>query len=368
MKILVTGSSGFIGKNLVTKLKLLPDCELFEFNRNSSYSELDKFIEICDVIVHLGGVNRPISEEEFVKVNEGLTQSICSKVSTRKTKVKLIFASSIQADNRSPYGRSKYNAENMLRELAKNEENSIHIFRFPNVFGKWCRPNYNSVVATFCHNLANGLPITITEPKKKITLVYIDDVVNSIMQVIKQDRKGLFYEVVEPQYDVSLAELSNQIYEFVKDRKNLRISNVGKGFVRALYSTFVSYLPKHEFSYPLEIHDDKRGSFAEVLKTKDSGQISYFTAGPGVVRGRHYHHTKVEKFLVVRGQARFKFKNLLTKEKFELDVSFEEPTIVETIPGWVHQIENVGTDTLLVLLWSSEVFDPENPDTIPSDI
>jgi UDP-2-acetamido-2,6-beta-L-arabino-hexul-4-ose reductase len=242
------------------------------------------------------------------------------------------------------------------------------IFRLPGVFGKWSRPDYNSVVATFCHNIARDLPIQIHDPATELRLVHIDDVVAAVIAALDQGHRGLVYREVEPQYTISLGELAAQICAFKACRTSLVLERVGVGFVRALYSTYVSFLPRQCLAYEIPQHKDERGAFVEMLKTPDAGQFSYFTARPGITRGGHYHHTKTEKFLVIRGRARFRFRHVLTDERFDLTTSGESPEIVETIPGWSHDITNIGDEEMVVMLWANEIFDRNRPDTIHSKV
>ena len=248
-------------------------------------------------------------------------------------------------------------------ELFETYGSPVHIFRLPNVFGKWARPNYNSAVATFCHNVARDLPIQISDPKAVIRLVYIDDVVRRLIAVMDGSVADAPFVSVEPEYQVSVGELAEQLYAFRDSRQTMVTERVGTGLVRALYSTYLSYLPPDRFTYEVPKHGDPRGVFVEMLKTRDSGQFSYFTAHPGITRGGHYHHSKTEKFLVIKGHACFRFRHIVTGEFYELHTSGEQPEIVETVPGWTHDITNVGDDEMIVMLWANEIFDRENPDT-----
>jgi UDP-2-acetamido-2,6-beta-L-arabino-hexul-4-ose reductase len=278
------------------------------------------------------------------------------------------FASSIQAERDNPYALSKRAAEEHLNAYAAGTGAPVAIYRLANVFGKWCRPNYNSAVATFCHNLARGLPIQINDPAAEIRLVYVDDVVEALLRFLATPNEGAVYAAAGPVYTSTVGELARQIEAFGEVRRSLVTERVGEGLVRALYATYVSYLPPEAFSYGVAKYGDARGMFVEVLKTKDSGQFSFFTAPPGVMRGGHYHHSKTEKFLVIKGRAHFKFRHILTEETYALDTSGEEPVIVETIPGWAHDITNVGEDEMVVMLWANEIFDRGRPDTIASKV
>jgi UDP-2-acetamido-2,6-beta-L-arabino-hexul-4-ose reductase len=367
MKILVTGALGFIGKNLVLRLSELSEISVESFTSQDSLESLDQSLKDVDVVIHLAGVNRPESDAEFDTVNNGLTANLCNTLKELNRKPHIIFASSIQVERDNPYGKSKLAAENELVKYVADTGGSVSVFRLPNVFGKWCKPGYNSVVATFCHNIAKGEDVNIHDPTTTIKLVYIDDVVDTFIDRIRLSTSMIAnYEFVEvnPVYSTDLGELARSIYSFRSSRETLITDKVGSGFTRALYATYLSYLKPESFSYCLESQQDNRGIFVEFLKTADSGQISFFTARPGITRGGHYHHTKNEKFLVVQGEAKFHFKSLSTKQVFELSVTASNPEVVETIPGWVHDISNTGDQDLIVLLWANEIFDVDKPDTI----
>ena len=373
LKVLVTGSNGFIGTNLVLRLSELAQFECLTFVRGESYQRLSELVHLADAVVHLAGENRPLDEGDFVKTNAELTEVLCKAISKEaisyRRKIPLILTSSQQVLLDNPYGRSKLKAERYARALGEEFSNPVFIYRLPGVFGKWCKPNYNSVVATFCNNIATGMPIRVDDPTHILNLVYIDDVIDSFIECLKGSiANGTFDKAIDPVYKISLGELAEHIQEFAKSRKTLMLERVGNGFLRALYSTYVSYLPRHKFEYSIPCHGDERGIFVEMLKTKDSGQFSFFTAHPGITRGGHYHHTKTEKFLVIKGEARFRFSHVLTDEMFSIDTTGETPMIVETIPGWSHDITNTGDDELVVMLWANENFDQNKPDTIASVI
>ena len=363
MRVLVTGSDGFIAKNLVVRLGELPDFEVHRFDRGDAPETLAGKVANADAVVHLAGVNRPDQIEEFSVGNADLTTSLCECIRVSSRPITLLLASSIQAELDNPYGRSKLAAEVAAEKLSAATGNPTVIYRLPNVFGKWCKPNYNSTVATFCHNIANDLPIQINNPSTLLRLVYIDDVIESIVYALRNATPGLQRGTVDLIHEISLGELAAQIDAFKLCRTALISERVGAGLVRALYATYVSYLPPTKFAYDLVRHGDERGVFVEMLKTPDSGQFSFFTAHPGITRGGHYHHTKTEKFLVIRGSARFGFRHILTHETFELFTSGEVSRVVETVPGWTHDITNVGDDEMVVMLWANEIFDRNRPDT-----
>lgn len=364
MKVLVTGSEGFIGKNLIIHLKEAKNIEVLTFCRGDALSSLDSKIKEADFIFHLAGINRPKEESEFVTGNTDLTLSICQSVRNTKRNIPVVYTSSIQAELNNPYGKSKLEAEKHLLNLQKETGNSVHIYRLPNVFGKWAKPNYNSAVATFCYNILNDLPVQVNDANAVINLVYVDDVVAGFMKVLNSGD----FKPIEPVYKITVGELKDQIHAFKDSKLNHISERVGTGLVRALYSTYISYFTPQQFNYPLVKHEDPRGVFVEMLKTKDSGQFSFFTAHKGVTRGGHYHHTKTEKFLVIKGEARFCFRHIVTNERFEIFTSGSKPEVVETIPGWTHDITNVGEDEMIVMLWANEIFDREKPDTYASKV
>ena len=370
--ILVTGANGFIGKNLVVRLNELENVTVINFVRDDCPSRLSELVKKADAVVHLAGENRPADEEGFKFGNAGLTENLCNviqqEVSTTGRNLPFVLASSIQAELDNPYGRSKLAAERAVYALAKSTGNPCAVFRLPGVFGKWCKPNYNSVVATFCYNISRGLPIQINDPAANLRLVYIDDVVTAVQCALDSTTSGCVQVTVEPEYSISLGALATQIRAFVDCRSTLITERVGTGFIRALYATYVSYQPSETFSYEVPQYADSRGVFVEMLKTQDSGQFSYFTAYPGVTRGAHYHHTKSEKFLVIKGEALFRFRHLLTDELVEFRTCGSKSQVVDTIPGWSHDITNVGGDELVVILWANENFDRENPDTVASRV
>ena len=363
MKVLVTGANGFIGKNLVLRLRERADTEVLTLMREDGDNAWQTALAQADAVVHLAGENRPTDPAAFDTVNTGLTQRLCQTLQSIGKRIPVVFSSSAQAEKDNPYGRSKRAAEEALAQLAKSNGNPVAIYRLPGVFGKWCRPNYNSVVATFCHSKAHDLPVQINDAQARVRLVYVDDVVNAFLQALQEPIAGLSYPAVAPVYSITLGELSVQIDAFKNSRSTLVSERVGTGLTRALYATYVSYLPVEKFVYGVPAHVDARGVFVEMLKTADSGQISFFTACPGVTRGGHYHHTKTEKFLVIKGEARFRFRHLLTNELVELRTDGATPRIVDTIPGWVHDITNVGNHEMVVMLWANENFDRDNPDT-----
>lgn len=366
MKILITGADGFIGKNLCIRAAELNHTVL-PFTRSHALSDLPALLNGVDVVVHLAGVNRPLTEDEFTAGNADLTIELCIAIAAQQHKPILLFASSMQATQPNAYGESKLTAENAVRMLASQHGVKAYIYRLPNVFGKWCKPNYNSVVATFCHNISQDLPIQINNASRVLDLVYVDDVVNAFLKIITVDDKTVD-QTIAPQYNTTLGELAALIKNFKDSRNTGVVEPVGTGFTRALYSTYISYLAPQQFAYPLTKYADPRGEFVEMLKTQNSGQFSYFTAFPGVTRGGHYHHTKTEKFLVIRGSAKFGFRHIVTNEQYEINTNGGEPQVVETVPGWTHDITNIGNDEMIVMLWANEIFNRDLPDTIANNV
>jgi len=360
MRVLITGASGFVGKNLIVHLKERQDVEVVTFGRSDDLGALVERVALADFIFHLAGVNRPQDPAEFGQGNTELTVELCKAIEVSGRKIPVVYTSSSQAVLDNPYGASKRGAEEALQALSIQHGSTVRVLRLPNVFGKWARPNYNSAVATFCHNIARDLPIQINDPAAVISLVYIDDVIAHFLALMEGEDVGV---EVQPQYQVSVGEIADRLHGFKESRSTLVTDRVGDGFVRALYSTYLSYLPPERFSYEVPKYGDPRGVFVEMLKTPDCGQFSFFTAHPGITRGGHYHHTKTEKFLVIKGRARFGFRHMTSGEFYEVVTEGDKPQIVETVPGWTHDITNIGDDEMIVMLWANEIFDRVRPDT-----
>lgn len=366
MRIAVTGAAGFIGRNLAIRLAERGH-EVLPLQRDSTPAEWEDSLARADAVVHLAGANRPPDPGEFAAVNAGSAQRLAETLGRLNHAVPIVYSSSIRAEGDDPYGASKRAGEDILTAYGESSGSPVYVYRLPNVFGKWARPNYNSAVATFCHNVARGLPITVNDPSAPLTLVYVDDVVGAFIDVLETAPPPGFKEVL-PVYTTTVGAVADTIRGFREDRSDNLIAEVGTGLTRALYATYVAALPAEEFSYPLVSHTDPRGSFAEMLKTRSAGQFSFFTAHPGVTRGGHYHHTKTEKFLIVQGRARFRFRHILTGEEHELFTSGEEPRVVETVPGWTHDVTNVGEGTMISMLWANEIFDRAKPDTVAAEL
>ena len=367
MRILVTGSNGFIAKNLIIRLNE-NNYNTLEFKRGDSLELLSQNIIKADIIFHLAGENRTNDEDLFIKNNIILTKDICNILKNNNLKIPILFSSSIHSDRDTAYGKSKKKAENLLYNLHKENNNPVLIYSLPGVFGKWSKPFYNSVVSTFCHSIAKGMDIKINEPEKIIKLIFVDDLIEHFLLSIKNYDFGFTKVKVKPEYEISVKDLANTLLNFKIYRETLFTDRVGEGLIKKLYSTFLTYLPIEKCFYEIDSHSDQRGRFVEMLKTKDSGQFSFFTAKPGITRGGHYHHSKFEKFLVLKGKALFRLVNILSKEYKEIKLFADNPLIVESIPGWTHDIKNIGKDELIVMLWANEVFDKDNPDTFMHEI
>lgn len=365
MKIIVTGAAGFVGRNLVENLRTrLPAAEVTGVTR-ASFTEVSEGRSLeADFVFHLAGVNRPQDPAEFDTGNREATARLCARLEQSGSKPVFVLTSSIQAEVDNPYGRSKRAAEIAVADWVNRSGSTAVVFRLPNIFGKWCRPNYNSVVATFCHNVAHGLPIQISDTAKALTLVYIDDVVAALLACIdNRPPAGVTTREVPVSHTTTLGTLADLIRSFRSSRETLLLPDFADPLVRKLYATYLSYLPPAEFSYPLLQRSDQRGSLAEFLKSATFGQIFLSRTKPGISRGNHYHHTKTEKFMVVEGEAIIRFRRIGTEAVVEHRVAGTDFKVVDIPPGYTHSIENVGRGELVTLFWASEIFDPNMPDT-----
>ena len=362
MRIVITGADGFIGRNLSVRLGELGYTDVVGITLESTPADLQAALAGAGFVFHLAGVNRPKEVSEFAEGNTGLTETVCRILADAGNKAPVVLSSSTQAALDNPYGVSKREAENALLEHGKSTGAPVYVYRLTNVFGKWSRPNYNSAVATFCNNIARGIDITINDPAAPVKLVYVDDVVEAFVGLLTKPEASGFV-TAGPEYDTTVGQLADTIRGFAASRASMITDRVGTGLVRALYSTYLSFLPPEAFAYSVVKHSDPRGDFVEMLKTPDCGQFSYFTSHPGVTRGEHYHHTKTEKFMVLKGTAHFGFRQIVTGELHELVTKGGEGRIVETVPGWTHNITNIGDDEMIVMLWANEIFDREKPDT-----
>ena len=383
MKILITGAKGFVGKNLVENLKnirdgkdrvhkLPSDLEILEYDINNTETELEEYCKKADFVFNLAGVNRPKDNSEFMKGNFGFGEKLLNLLKKYKNNCPVMLSSSVQAtlEGRyagSEYGKSKLAGEELFKTYGKETGARVLIYRLPNLFGKWCRPNYNSAVATFCNNIANNLPIQVNDRSTELELVYIDDLVEELLKAVNgnetKDEKGYCY--VPEVHHVTLGEIVDLLYEFKENRKNLFIPNMTEGsFSKKLYSTYLSYLDPKDFSYSLKMNEDNRGSFTEIVKSIDRGQVSINISKPGITKGQHWHNTKNEKFLVVAGEGIIQLRKIGTDEIVEYKVSGKEMTVVDMIPGYTHNIINISkTENLVTVMWCNECFNPEKPDT-----
>ena len=365
MKILVTGAKGFIGKNLISALSAKrPDCVVLPIDIESTSDDLTSALATADFIFHLAGVNRPQNESEFQAGNADFTAQICGRLLKLKRAVPLVMSSSVQALLDNPYGVSKRKAERAVAAYSKQSGARAVVYRLKNVFGKWCRPNYNSVVATFCHNIAHDLPITISDPNREVELVYIDDVIRYFLgNLVATDKNGLQYVEIEPAYKINLGDLAELIRSFRQMRSTLHVPDFSGDFSRKLYGIFLTYLNTSDFAYDLEQKCDSRGCLAEFVKSHSFGQIFVSRTHPGITRGNHYHDTKTEKFLVLEGEALIRFRHALNGGIIEYRIKGEDMRIVDIPPGYTHSIENVGSGELVTLFWAAEVFNPSRIDT-----
>lgn len=364
MKILVTGAKGFVGKNLIAELRNRKFTDILECSRETNQTLLDKYCKEADFVFHLAGVNRPKDQSEFMDGNYGFTSTLLETLKKHQNTCPILISSSIQAELDNPYGISKKAGEDLLFEYSKETGAKVLVYRLPNVFGKWCKPNYNSAVATFCHNVAQGLPINVNDPTVVMNLVYIDDVLDEFINALngKENIMTDFCEVPVV-HSTALGEIVELIYSFKKSREESTIPNMSQPFIKKLYSTYLSYLPEDQFSYDLKMNVDQRGSFTEFIKTPDRGQVSVNISKPGIIKGNHWHHTKNEKFLVVSGEGVIRFRKIDTDEIIEYFVSGDKLEVVDIPTGYTHNIENLGETDMVTIMWANEFFDLEKPDT-----
>ena len=364
MKILVTGAKGFVGQNLIAELNNQKAGEVFEYDVDTEPSLLDDYCKQADFVFHLAGVNRPKEQTEFMQGNFGFTSTLLDTLKKHKNTCHVLISSSTQAALDNPYGTSKKAGEELMFAYGKEMGAKVLVYRLPNVFGKWCRPNYNSAVATFCHNIANDLPITVNDPTVMMNLVYIDDVVEEFLRALagNESKTGKFCEVPVV-HIVTLGEIVDLIKGFKASRKTLQVANMANEFEKKLSSTYLSYLPADQFSYPLKMNVDNRGSFTEIIRTVERGQFSVNIAKPGITKGNHWHHTKNEKFLVVSGKGLIQFRKIDTEEVIDYYVSGDKMEVVDIPPGYTHNIKNTGDTDLVTFMWANEVFNPDKPDT-----
>ena len=363
--ILVTGAYGFIGKNLCAKLETEQDVKILKFGRQNSDAELASFVDQADFILHVAGVNRPKDEVEFQTGNTELTERIVALLEKKNEATPLLITSSTHAEKDNAYGLSKKAAEDAVLRLARDKGSPVYIFRLPNVFGKWSRPEYNSAIATFCNNISRDLPITVSDPAISLSLVYIDDVVASFIKAVNgqlEIQEDHFYTIPRI-FTATLGEIVEKITTFKTSRDTLIVPDFENSFDRFLYATFTSFFEPESFDYPLEMKKDERGWLSEFIKSDHFGQVFVSRTKPGVARGNHWHHTKIEKFLVIDGQADIKFRKLDSDEILTYSVTGEDLRVVDIPAGYIHSITNTGKSDLLTIFWSDEVFNPLSPDT-----
>ena len=381
MRILVTGAKGFVGKNLCATFKNIAEgkdksfgidsnIEVFEFDIDTDVSLLDTYCKDCDFVFHLAGVNRPETEDEFMKGNFGFTSTLLDTLKKYNNTCPVMISSSIQAELDNPYGRSKKAGEDLMFAYSEETGAKVLVYRLPNLFGKWCRPNYNSAVATFCNNIAHDLPITVNNRDVNMTLVYIDDLVSELISALKgeENKNGVFCKV-PVEHKITLGEIVDLIYSFKESRENKSVLDMTDGsFSKKLYSTYLSYLPEDKFSYPLKMNVDNRGSFTEILRTADRGQFSVNISKPHITKGNHWHHTKNEKFLVVSGNGVIRFRKIGEEKVIEYFVSGDKLEVVDIPTGYTHNIENLGDTDMVTFMWCNECFDPNKPDTFFEEV
>lgn len=369
MKILVTGAKGFIGRNLIAELNNQNYTDIFEFDTDTEPEMLEAYCKNADFVFHLAGVNRPDDQSEFMEGNFGFTSTLLDTLIKNQNTCPVMLASSTQATLDNPYGKSKKAGEDLLFNYAKKTGAKVLVYRFPNVFGKWSKPNYNSAIATFCYNIARSLPIVVNDPKVIMNLVYVDDLIEELVNTLKGkgNRVGEFYEV-SVVHKITLGEIADLINSFRNSRQNLSLPEMGDEFVKKLYSTYLSYLPQDQFSYTLKMNSDERGSFTEFIKTPERGQVSVNISKPGITKGNHWHHTKNEKFIVVSGKGVIRFRKVGFKEVIVYNVSSEKLEVVDIPPGYTHNIENLGDTDMVTIMWANEPFDPEKPDTFYMEV
>ena len=378
MRVLVTGAAGFVGKNLVETLKavrdgkdrtrgLPADLEILEYTRQSPEGVLEEYCAQADFVFHLAGVNRPEREEEFLEGNRDLTDHLLSALEKSGNRCPMLVTSSIHAERDNPYGRSKLAGEELVRAYGERTGAKTLIYRLPNLFGKWCRPNYNSVVATFCHNIARDLPITVSDPAVKLTLCYIDDLVDEFFRALKgeETRAAGGFCVVPVTHTATLGEIVELLRQFHDQPKTLMLPEIPAGsFAKKLYSTYLSDLPGEAVCFPLKMNTDARGSFTELLKTANCGQFSVNISKPGITKGQHWHHSKWEFFIVVSGRALIQERRIGSDQMLEFEVSEDKIQAVHMLPGYTHNIINLSdTEDLVTVMWANEPFDPQRPDT-----
>ena len=364
MKVLITGSNGFVGKNLISNLSLNKDIEIYKYDKDNTLEELERYTTDCDFVYHLAGVNRPQNKEEFMEGNFGFTSVLLDSLKKNNNKCPIMISSSIQAELDNDYGKSKKAGEDLIFQYGITNNIKVFVYRFPNLFVKWCRPNYNSVIATLCNNVAHNEEIRVDDPSKELNLAYIDDVCNELIKCLdNKETKNGDYCIVPITYKKTLGEISNLIKSFKYNDRGIMVPSTGDTFIKDLYATYISYVPLKELVVDLEEHRDNRGVFCELVRTKEAGQVSVSTTNPNIVRGGHYHNTKMERFIVIKGKAKIEFEHVIDHNKYEFIVSGDKLQYVTIPVGYQHSINNIGEDELVLILWANELFDPNIPDT-----
>ncbi len=364
MKILVTGANGFVGRNLIAELNNRGFNDIYKFDIDTDKTLLNEYAEKCEFVFHLAGVNRPKNEKEFMKGNFGFTSELLELLKKHNNKSSILITSSIQAERDNPYGNSKRAGEELLFDYSKESGAKTLVYRLPNLFGKWSRPNYNTVVATYCHNIARGLDIQVNNEDAELILCYIDDVLEEFIRALEgNETPNGKYCCVPVTHKIKLGDLADRIRSFKESRKDLSICNMEDELTKKLYSTYLSFLPKDKFSYDLKMNCDNRGSFTEFIRTPERGQVSVIVAKPGITKGNHWHHTKNEKFLVVSGTGLIRFRKICSDEIIEYKVSGEKLQVVDIPTGYTHSIVNIGDTDMVTVMWANEAFNPEKPDT-----
>lgn len=376
MKILVTGAKGFVGKNLVAELKNKGYTEIYEYDLETDPTLLDSFTQDCDFVFHLAGVNRSQDQDEFMRCNYGFTKTLLNSLKRNENKAPVLITSTIQAVVDNPYGRSKKAGEDLMLTYQEETGAQVLICRLPTLFGKWCRPNYNSIMATLCHNVAHGIPLDISNPYVELNCAYIDDVTAAFITYLTDVNRpqssaadgGSSYYTIQPFYNLQLGEIINMLYSFQKSRTDNIIPDMTDQFAKKLYSTYLSYLPTDRFSYSLEMKSDQGGSLTEFIRTPGRGMVSVDITKPGITSGNHWHNTRCGKFLVVSGTGIIRFRRIDLDEVLEYRVSGDKLEAVDVPPGYTHNIENVGDTDLVMIKWVNELLDPERPDTRPLEV
>jgi UDP-2-acetamido-2,6-beta-L-arabino-hexul-4-ose reductase len=380
MNILVTGAKGFVGLNLCETLKTIrdgkdkirginSDLNILEYDIDTDPSILDEYCSKCDFVFHLAGVNRPKEESEFMKGNFGFTSTLLDSLKKQHNIAPVMISSSIQAELDNPYGISKKAGEELLFEYSKETRAKVLVYRFPNLFGKWCRPNYNSVIATFCNNIANGSDIKINDSSVELSLAYIDDVIDELIDALKnKEHVKNNYCYIPVTFNVTLGRVVELLYSFKESRSDKSVPDFSDSFTNKLYATYLSYLPKDKFSYPLKMNIDDRGSFTEILRTIDRGQFSVNVSKPGITKGQHWHHTKNEKFVVVSGSGLIQFRKIGSDEIIDYHVTGDKIEVVDIPTGYTHNIVNEGKTNLVTFMWANECFNPKKPDTFFEEV